>query len=157
MNINLSFILYKDILCKMPTSTPFDNKFGIEIPFANTNYFIGFISNDDYKSILELLKITKIVEKKAYHLIDIGFDMKLNCVYNELSSLKTKMPSKIIYNLLKLNFSKRILIHIKFIDGKIVFDSDTLFSKSLKLNIITNLLEIDSSIRNIINIKNYLE
>lgn len=142
-------------------STPFDNKFGINIPFKEHNYIVIYIEYKDLYEIFKFLNISTTLEKKSYYLLDIGINNsnknpKLS--YVKLSSLKTKMNNNILHSILKSNFKKRHIINLKLVDNKLIFYSDIYISPTYKLMILNCLLkQIYNTTYNDILIKILLE
>ena len=143
-------------------STPFDNKFGINIPFKDLNYIVIYIEYKDLYEIFKFLNISKTLEKKSYYLLDIGINNNSNknhkVSYVKLSSLKTKMNNTILYSILKSNFKNRNIINLKLVDNKLIFDSDIYISPTYKSLILNCLLkQIYNTTYNDILIKILLE
>ena len=143
-------------------STPFDNKFGINIPFKDLNYIVIYIEYKDLYEIFKFLNISKTLEKKSYYLLDIGINNNSNKNYKvsyvKLSSLKTKMNNTILHSILKSNFKNRNIINLKLVDNKLIFDSDIYISSTYKSLILNCLLkQIYNTTYNDILIKILLE
>jgi hypothetical protein len=127
-------------------STPFDNKFGINIPFKEHNYIVIYIEYKDLYEIFKFLNISITLEKKSYYLLDIGINNNNNnknhiVSYVKFSSLKTKMNNTILHSILKSNFKNRNIINLKLVDNKLIFDSDIYISSTYKSLILNCLLK----------------
>lgn len=125
-------------------STPFDNKFGINIPFKGHKYIAIYIKYTDLYNILKFLNIPITLEKKSYYLLDIGFnnDNKTTQIsYIKCSSLKTKMNIPILHSILKSNFKTRHIINLQLVDNKLIYDSDKYISPTYKSMILISLIK----------------
>ena len=125
-------------------STPFDNKFGINIPLKGLKYIAIYIDYTDLYNILKFLNIPITLEKKSYYLLDIGFnnDTKTTKIsYIKCSSLKTKMNISILHSILKSNFKTRHIINLQLVDNKLIYDSDKYISPTYKSMILISLIK----------------
>ena len=126
-------------------STPFENNFGINIPFKEHKYIIVYIKYNDLYNILKFLNIPIILKKKSYFLLDIGIDSKNDKTPKisniTLSSLKTIMNISILHSIIKSNFKTRNIINLQLVDNKVIFYSDIYMSPKYKLLILNSVLQ----------------